>query len=1011
MRDKSCIRCSRSLGCTDVCVIDEQAKHKPMMILLDYPEDNGSFLTGKNTSLFDLLLLEDDVNIDKEIHVSYAVKCAGNGDKPDLLAMQACFDYVRNEVDTIKPNAILVCGEVAARSLLGDVFDYYKNIGEVVFTKNLGESFNHTPIVIWYDTEFIQFVSNRQGEYYAAVYQRAYDIVVKCHNLASKKSFTGTTSSGSNYCVMRSIADVKQLIGYIKLKKFAGFDFETPDLNYNSGGKPTSLAISFQAYSGYFLPMWHYSREYSTDEKEDLSTLLSLDVITRGQLEKLLTIISRKIGANVDVTNIYDYLFVMFEQTGEDGVDSVKLAESIKSTLFNNINTVEWSDEFIIEAISLLDTEVFGNPDIRKAAHNAKFDIHWGKIAGIKNWHGRIDDTALMHFAIANNRSHKLKEIISPYYPEDAGYEDDRSKYPWTATPFNVQVLYNCTDADVTARMCVILEAELIEDARAYIFYRNLFSPAMKSLESIEHEGVYVDRKLLIDYISKTTNIIEDLINDLRSYPEVVSYEAWKTAGEKKKAIEVLENKIYETQGKEADKVVAKIDKLQAVIKDCQDALEDDPPEKSKKSLYKKIEKARMTIADLKGSGDDSKHIKNWKEQISRIKTGVDRVYTGVNFGSPLQLGDLIYSPQGFGYEMQYDWKKREKTKTTDRKILATLDDDTGFITSLLRLKSVQHTQSTYLVGILERLDADGMLHTSYNQLIETGRISSRDPNLQNIPPEGRLKDKVAGEVTGFIKRSFTVEDGVTLIEADYSQAELRLVAFYAREESMLTSYAKGEDLHVKTGCRIKNITLDQYNVLEKDKQKAIRQNAKAANFGLIYGQGENGYMVYAKDNFGVVIQKSEAKRQRNLFFDMYPELVTYHASAIADCEEDGFIRTLFGYRRFLPDITSDDNFIKGEADRQAINTPIQGTAGQLTLFAINMLRLRLDPRIRIVNTVHDSILLKIPNELLDQAKIVVRDTMENLPLKQFFNVDIDSVKMLIDLKSSTESWGALKEI
>jgi DNA polymerase-1 len=228
----------------------------------------------------------------------------------------------------------------------------------------------------------------------------------------------------------------------------------------------------------------------------------------------------------------------------------------------------------------------------------------------------------------------------------------------------------------------------------------------------------------------------------------------------------------------------------------------------------------------------------------------------------------------------------------------------------------------------------------------------------------------------------------------------------------MIESYARGEDIHIKTGIMLAGITLEDFNSLPKDEKKLIRYRAKAANFGLCYGAGWRGYQAYASQNYGLELTDDEAKEQRQNYFDMYPKLETYHKKYIALCKKDGGVKTFFGFKRQIPEIYEKENKrIKSEAENQAVNTPIQGTAGQLTLFCINLLRFRLDPSVKMVNTVHDSIHFYIPKKIKNETMKLIKLTMENAPVETYFGKKIEKVKMEVDFSVSDDSWGKLEEI
>lgn len=386
-------------------------------------------------------------------------------------------------------------------------------------------------------------------------------------------------------------------------------------------------------------------------------------------------------------------------------------------------------------------------------------------------------------------------------------------------------------------------------------------------------------------------------------------------------------------------------------------------------------------------------------------------IYEGINFGSYLQMGALLYTKEGFGYEEPYDKKKRKVSRLTDKPTLSQFDDYSGFIEGLFFWRSLEKTISTYLVGILDRLDSKNKVHTSFLQHGTTsGRLSSRDPNLQNLPSKDRVKHPVAREVVGFVKDVFIAPQGHKLVQVDYSQAELRIAADFATEVNMLNAYNNGEDLHALTASTMMGLTLAQFYELPKDQQKSGRTKAKAVNFGLIYGMSADGLQDYARTSYGVTMTLDEAKEARRKYFELYPRLLYYHELYIQKAVKFGYVRTLFGRKRICPDIYEDDDYLRAFSERIAINSPVQGTAGEFTIWACGLLRNRLHPRVRFVNTIHDSILFYIPDDILEESLRMIKFTCENLDTEPFFGKKLQRVGMGVDIEMTDTSWNKMEE-
>lgn len=606
------------------------------------------------------------------------------------------------------------------------------------------------------------------------------------------------------------------------------------------------------------------------------------------------------------------------------------------------------------EWLDILNERFFGNPRIQKIAHNLKFDIQVSKKIGISKFKGRFDDTMLMHHLLNENKLHGLKEIAPEYYPEFEGYEDEVKKYKWVEVPLKLLAPYCVTDTDLTLRLHTAFEDWLLEDEFLYTIYRNLTMPVSRALQEMEWEGAFIDVDFNLRAIADAKLLVDEQEALLKKHPKVKRFEAAEREIVNAKAIQALEEKIG----------MAKLDRS----------------------------------------------IRGYKDKIEQIKTGQVDEYAGINFASPPQMARLFYEPHGFKFKKPYDKKKKGEGTGTGKDIIAEFNDKSGFVEGLLLYRSLQKTLSTYLEGIHKRLDKYNRLHTSF--LVHgttTGRLSSRDPNLQNLPTGAKAKDPKEKEVVKWVKKLFVAPEGYVIMQADFSQAELRIVADYAVEDNMIAAYKAGKDIHAVTGAKLSGYAFEDFMQLPKDDIKRYRTMAKPANFGLIYGQSAPGYQVYAKNNYGVVLSDKEASKHRDQFFELYPKLLDYHDLYIEKAKRYGYVRTIYGRKRRLPDINSFDKMKRGDAERQAINSPIQGTAGEFTLFSIALLRDRLHPRVKIFNTVHDSIVFYIPTDLLKESAEMIRLTCENLPNLEYFARSMKHLGMKVDLEYSALSWGELE--
>lgn len=673
-----------------------------------------------------------------------------------------------------------------------------------------------------------------------------------------------------------------------------------------------------------------------------------------------------------------------------------------------SFNPSVFNEDDYLQIIEILKSRFFGNVRIRKVGHNIKFDLHCCRTVGITEFLGRFDDTMLMHHVIDGRLRHGLKEVLDRYFPGFSGYEDEVKKYNWNAVPAKILFPYSGADTDGTLRLCTQLETELLKDERSYVLYRNHSIPVCFALERAEWNGMLIDKTFTLDSIKEVESIINDQITKLKSFKAVKRFEEYQRDSAVKEKLSDLKTKLAEAEMKANTTAESKRSaKIEALTEKLAKAVEKYP------DGHKTVDKLRNDLEVLKSSVDspaESKTIQKLKADITAIKTGELSVYEGVNFSSPTQMAELIYGEHGFKIKKKIDRKSRREVDGTGKEVLEDLKDDTGFLKELLILRSLEKMLGTYIQGIWDRVDPNNYVHTDLKQIgTYTGRLSSANPNLQNIPNMGKLKDELSKAVVGKVKKMFGVPEGHTLLACDFSQAELRIVAEYANETNMLSAYANGVDLHKKTGCAVAGITLEEFDKLPKDEAKKVRGDAKPVNFGYLYGQSAEGFMDFAKGSYGIYFTLEQAQQMRKAYFDEYPKLLEYHEIYKAKAKKFGYVRTFFGRRIFLNDVYSQDQFLRGAAERQAINSPIQGSAGEWTLFCIALLRFRLDHRVIFVNTVHDSILFYCPDELVDASMRIIKDTCENPPTLEYFGKKLEKVAMQLDCEVSKKSWKELE--
>ncbi|MDY3024995.1 MAG: DNA polymerase I [Streptococcus hyovaginalis] len=329
------------------------------------------------------------------------------------------------------------------------------------------------------------------------------------------------------------------------------------------------------------------------------------------------------------------------------------------------------------------------------------------------------------------------------------------------------------------------------------------------------------------------------------------------------------------------------------------------------------------------------------------------------NINSPKQLGILLFETMG----LPVSYTKKTKTGySTAVDVLERLAPISPIVSKILEYRQITKLQSTYLIGLQEYIRDDGKIHTRYVQdLTQTGRLSSTDPNLQNIPirlEQGRL-----------IRKAFTASnDNAVLLSSDYSQIELRVLAYISGDEHLIDAFKHGADIHTSTAMRVFGIEKPE-DVTSND-----RRNAKAVNFGIVYGISDFGL----SNNLG--IPRKLAKEYIETYFERYPGIKNYMETVVREAKDKGYVETLFKRRRELPDINSRNFNVRNFAERTAINSPIQGSAADILKIAMINLDKALiegDFKTKMLLQVHDEIVLEVPENEIENIQTLVKEVME----------------------------------
>ena len=387
--------------------------------------------------------------------------------------------------------------------------------------------------------------------------------------------------------------------------------------------------------------------------------------------------------------------------------------------------------------------------------------------------------------------------------------------------------------------------------------------------------------------------------------------------------------------------------------------------EKGMFKLYTDVEMPLIPVLyamEEAGFTVDKQGLTELSAEFERILTELtEQIYelcgTRFNVNSPQQLAEVLFVKLGLK-----GGKKNKRGYSTNVEVLSELEDKHPVVTLILRYREIAKLRSTYVFGMLPLVDQEGKLHTVFKQTAtSTGRLSSTEPNLQNIPVR-----KAEGAL---IRKLFTASPGNVLVTADYSQIELRLMAHFSGDPAMCEAFNAGEDIHTATAAKV-------FRVPKEMVTPQMRRQAKAVNFGIIYGISAFGL---AKD---LGIPRFRAKEFMDGYFATYPRVREYMDEAIAAAKEKGYVQTLFGRRREVPELTSANPAQRGFGERVALNMPLQGTASDIVKLAmLKVFKGLTDGRFRskLIMQVHDELIVDALPQEADAVAALLKECMENV--------------------------------
>nr|WP_294786914.1 DNA polymerase I [uncultured Flavobacterium sp.] len=387
------------------------------------------------------------------------------------------------------------------------------------------------------------------------------------------------------------------------------------------------------------------------------------------------------------------------------------------------------------------------------------------------------------------------------------------------------------------------------------------------------------------------------------------------------------------------------------------------------KKLFDEIEIPLVSVlADMETEGIrlDVDFLKAMSSEMEvEIKSLEEKIYETAgekfNLASPKQLGDILFD------KMKIGGAKQKKTKTgqyaTGEEVLTYLANDNPIVKQILDWRQMVKLQSTYILALPEQVDKKTLrVHTDYMQTVAaTGRLSSNNPNLQNIP--------IRTERGRQIRKAFVARDeNHTLISADYSQIELRIIAALSGEENMIAAFQNGEDIHRATAAKVFDVALEEVS-------REQRSNAKTVNFGIIYGVSAFGLSNQTS------LSRSESAALIDAYYKTYPRLKSYISDQVDFAREKGYVQTILGRRRYLKDINSANAVVRSAAERNAVNAPIQGSAADVIKIAMINIHKKLREenwKSRMLLQVHDELVFDVHNDELEKIQPMIKHEMEN---------------------------------
>ena len=614
--------------------------------------------------------------------------------------------------------------------------------------------------------------------------------------------------------------------------------------------------------------------------------------------------------------------------------------------------------------------KVVENPNITKVGWNLKFDLQIFELYGIYV-RGTVLDGMLMKYLLNEEKPNDLKSMVRRYLPEHGDYDkaEKFDKIPWDKKPLEPLCKYGCQDTDYTLRLAMFFESKLIEIGM-YPLFRHLIMPASRVLQHAEKTGLYLDRKFNQELLESYKPKIEQATSNCLNLPRVKKFSRWL--------------------------VQERISKYLASIESELEDLDYHNPK-------------------------DARKIASREQKISNIRAGVFttkkelELTREVNLGSTIDLPLLLYSEKGFKFPIIKYTKDKKTNRDTDKpstdedtlvELRLTVKDPESpkaiFLDNLLELRGLKKMYTTYIEGWHDKVQDDDRIHGQFKIIGTTsGRLSSSEPNLQQIPKTS---------VDANIKKQLVAPKGKLYMALDYSQAELRIMAHLSGDETYLEAFAKGQDPHLAIAANKYGVSYEEANKAYSDEQhpdyklwKNRRKQAKQICFGIIYGIQKKLLAVKLSDpKAGIIVTPDEAQQQLNEFFQEHPKIKKFMINQEKVLIKHGYIKSLFGRKRRLPQVYSDNEQEAAYAVRLSVNMPCQSAASDMNLFAsiLNYWKMRQGklPFMQETCNVHDATYYLVSPEYINTWVVYeIWETCRNPNTKEYFNFQIDDVSMSMD--------------